>query len=413
MEELDGSVSGSGSGGDADHHLRYGSSRASGWDKSLRNGAVALRPRGGYIRGAADYDDEDEDDEDDSASEVTSDDDSEDGISEPGEAELAVLESAMARIRRAQVKQKAQVNLSKAELAALSRHKERQRQAQERLLKRNQRRDRVAVPIEHLGGITHGVAKLPTPVASGDDSSPQRIPGSFHDDRPGYIPGGYYSPPSAPLRALPPSSSQPALGQQDRYRDDSPFTYSYVHGQPTTRHVSDSATAPQQVNPFEFMTTESRAPQPQYGSGAVPASRQDMASPADYGSYLRGAPAAVPAVARGRRAMHNAETSEDDSFSEDGDGEPQRTPVHNTRSRTKQPAESSHSRRRSRVPGAESESEPRPGSGSKDSDRPQSTKTKKSSHSSSTATSKHKSSTGASGSGATHLHSSSRRRKAK
>ncbi|EPE05825.1 prenylated rab acceptor 1 [Ophiostoma piceae UAMH 11346] len=411
VEELDGSVSGSGSGGDADYHLRYGSSRASGWDQSGRAGAVALRPRGGYIRGPADY--EDEDDEDDSASEVTSDDDSEDGISEPGEAELAVLESAMARIRRAQVKQKAQVNLSKAELAALSRHKERQRQGQERVLKRNQRRDRVAVPIEHLGGIAHGIAKLPTPVASGDDSSPQRIPGSFHDDRPGYNPGGYYSPPSAPLRALPSSSSQPALGQQDRYRDDSPFTYSYVHGQPTTRHVSDSATAPQQVNPFKYMTTESRAPQAQYGSGAVPAAQQGAAAPADYGSYSRGASAAVPAAARGRRAIHNAETSEDeDSSGEDDDEEPQRPPVHNTRSRAKQPAGSSHSRRRSRVPGAESESEPRPGSKGV-SDRSQSTKTKKSSHSSSTATSKHKSSTGASGSGAPNLHSSSRRRKAK
>lgn len=404
VEELDGSVSGSGSGGDADYHLRYGSSRASGWDQSSGrdSGAVALRPRGGYIRGPTGYDneDDDDDDDDDSASQVTSDDDSEDGISEPGEAELAVLESAMARIRRAQVKQKAQVNLSKAELAALSRHKERQRQAQERVLKRNQRRDRVAVPIEHLGAISHGLAKLPTPVASGDDSSPQRIPGSFHDDH-SYSPASYYSPPSAaPSRALPSSSSQPQLGQQDRYRDDSPFTYSYVHGQPNTRHVSDSATGAQQVNPFKYMTTDSRAPAGRQGSA----------------SYSRGSSsAAVPAAARGRRAIHTAESSEDEGSSEDDDDDdqPQRAPLHNTRSRAKQP-ESSHSRRRSRVPGAESESEPRPGSKGQP-DRSQSSKTKKSSHSSSAATSstKHKSSAGASSSNATNSHSSSRRRKGK
>ncbi|CAK7208370.1 Prenylated Rab acceptor 1 [Sporothrix bragantina] len=330
----------------------------------------------------------------------------------------------MARIRRAQVKGKAQVNLSKMELAALGRHKEREARAVERQQRRKERTDRrIAVPIEHLETMSRSLTKLPTPGASGDDDgSPQRVPGSFHlDDRQGYPPVGHFPPPNASARALPSSSSQPVLGSdrsgQEFHRGDSPFTYSYLRGTSSARHVSDPATTANHVDPFQYMTAGPRAPP--YPAGAATAPRHGSASSADKGAYARG-PAAAPAAARGRRgpSRNDTESSEEegDSTASDNDDDDDETdngrrpPVHNTRSRAK--LNTSQPRRRNEIVvevESESESEPEP-EPERVPERSRSSKTKKPSRSSSSANPKRKS-TGASSSNTPVLHSSRQRKR--
>ncbi|CAK7239951.1 MAG: Prenylated Rab acceptor 1 [Sporothrix thermara] len=423
----------------------------SGAGRGARGGEVGvLRPRHGYIRGGSDDDEEASSDDQDSLSESTSDDSSESDMSEPGEEERAVLDSAMARIRRAQVKGKAQVNLSKRELAALKRHKEREARALERRQRRKERTDRrIAVPIEHLETMSRSLTKLPTPGASGDDGSsnggsPQRIPGSFQledrpdrqdrsdrqdrleerQDRQGYPPVGYFPPPSAPSRALPSSSSQPVLGSsrtgQEYHRGDSPFTYSYLRGPSSARHVSDPASTANHVDPFKYMTAGTRAPT--YPAGA--------ASLSDKGASVR-SPAAPPAPARGRRAPAKPETesSEEEgnstaSDNDDDDREEEveqrgrtdnsrRPPVHNTRSRAKQIYDVSQPRRRNEIvieAQHESASEPEP-EPQRMPERSHSTKAKKSSHNSSSTNPRRKPTGASSSSSAPVLHSSRQRKR--
>lgn len=388
--------------------------------RDARDEAGALQPRRRYIHSASD--DEDSDDQN-SASDSSSGDDSEDGVSEPGEEERAVLDSALARIRRSQAKGKVQVKLSRVELAALGRHREREARALERRQRRRERTDRVAVPIEHLESMSRSLAKLPTPGNSGDDDgSPHRVPGSFHhEDREVYPPMGHFPPPNASSRALPSSSSQPVLGsdgrgEPDYNRSDSPFTYSYLRGPSTARHVSDPATTANNVDPFQYMTAGPRAPQ--YTTAGA-------AAAGDRGNYSRGS-ATAPAAARGRPSRgpprHDTESSEeeddDDSTASDDDDDEEETnntrrpPVHNTRSRAKQTVDSSSSRRRSEIvvevdPESESESEPEP---ERVPERSRSSKSKKPSRSSSSANPKRKS-TGASSSSAPNIHASRQRKK--
>ncbi|ERT02144.1 hypothetical protein HMPREF1624_00442 [Sporothrix schenckii ATCC 58251] len=267
--------------------------------------------------------------------------------------------------------------------------------------------------------MSRSLTKLPTPGNSGDDNtSPQRVPGSFQlEDRQGYPPIGYFPPPSASSRALPSSSSQPVLGSNsrsgaDHNRSDSPFTYSYLRGPSSARHVSDPATTANHVDPFQYMTAGPRAPTYTAGAAAV----------AERGAYPRGSTAG-PAAARSRKgpARHDTESSEeeeddDDSTASDEDEEEtdngRRPPVHNTRSRAKQSGESSQSRRHSEIvvevdsesePEAEPDPEPRP-------DRSRSSKSKKPSRSSSSANPRRKS-TGPSSSSAPSLHTSRQRKR--
>ncbi|KAH6619490.1 PRA1 family protein-domain-containing protein, partial [Chaetomium sp. MPI-SDFR-AT-0129] len=101
-------------------------------------------------------------------------------------AEEALADAAMARIRRAQVKGRTDVKLSKEELAAYQRRL--QRMATE---ERRERRDqRVAIPISHLG------SRQQSGSVNGDSRSeePSPEPGS-PEQASAYPPMGYFPPP--------------------------------------------------------------------------------------------------------------------------------------------------------------------------------------------------------------------------
>lgn len=223
----------------------------------------------------------------------------------------------MARIQRAQAKGKKDVRLSKEELAAFERH----RQREEEEARKKRREQRIAVPLSQFE-----LSSRQRRDSAEEDSPPRRhSPDQSGEQQRDVPPMGYFPPPSS--RSLRPRSgtvSRPSSrAPADRDRGDSPFTYSYVHpeqGAPS-RQPSDSAAgrpisrtsvrgdsgapsptggssnvspatrleAPQQpqvnIDPFQFMTGGVRAP---YHSGAPSARRSVAVAPGDspyaYGS---------------------------------------------------------------------------------------------------------------------------------
>lgn len=249
--------------------------------------------------------------------------------------EEAVVESALERIRRAQAKGKKDVRLTQEELAALERRRERIHAQEEARKRRKEREQRFAVPLSHLEPT---VRKRRPPVAADEGVPQQAASGSSREDpgRPVYPPMGYFPPPLASTRTRarsgtassqrPPSRDPTA----ERSRGNSPFRYSYVqHAYPPSayRHVSDTAPRPHtsssrqdswpgtygqeppaslfapsipaqrqsSVDPFRYLTTDSRAPAGRrnasgppagtrhhvYGPGTVPQDPGRRASPED------------------------------------------------------------------------------------------------------------------------------------
>ncbi|KAL0468921.1 PRA1 family domain-containing protein [Neurospora intermedia] len=127
----------------------------------------------------------------------TTDDDSEDSASD--EEDNVHLESALARIRRAQAKGKADVKLTKDELAALERY-QRRRNGEERRKKEK----RIAVPLGALGQI-----EVPRGNSRGE---PSRTPREQSPVPPSRLPSGSTT--------------------AEREQSSSPFHYSYVKDQP-------------------------------------------------------------------------------------------------------------------------------------------------------------------------------------
>lgn len=137
----------------------------------------------------------------------TTDDDSEDSASD--EEDSVHLESALARIRRAQAKGKADVKLTKDELAALERYQRRQNGEE-----RKKKEKRIAVPLGALAQL-----EAPRSSSRGEGSRTPR------DQSP------------VPPARLPSGSSTTG----EREQSSSPFNYSYVKDQPSSvRRPRDS-----------------------------------------------------------------------------------------------------------------------------------------------------------------------------
>jgi len=211
------------------------------------------------------------------------------------------VQTAMARIERAQARGRSDVSLTKDELAALERRKQRmEEEANKRERKKSRKQQRVAIPLTNL-----------EPVSRKKKSPPVALEGSPHDmleasDRPGYPPVGYFPPPSGrsrPRSGTTLSSRPPSRAHDDR--PDSPFQYEYVQRPSSSagRHVSDVMPRPlssrghqyddgsstslnsasrNQLDPFMFQTAGPRAP---YPGGAAPGSRRHVSGPAD-GLYM-------------------------------------------------------------------------------------------------------------------------------
>ncbi|KAI6084547.1 hypothetical protein F4821DRAFT_261780 [Hypoxylon rubiginosum] len=191
------------------------------------------QPRTGHAYQQSDEGDSTEDD-----SQVTSEEDTDDeNQAARRELDEALVQSALARIRKAQAKGKPDVKLNKQELAALERRRKRLEAEAEAKRRgdgdRRQRKDkeqRYAVPLSHFDGPPRNA--LPSTV----DQAQQALG----------PPMGRFPPPNA-TRARPrsgTSSTSSTYRPQSRARDSSPFDYHYVHPPPNQRHISDPTARP-------------------------------------------------------------------------------------------------------------------------------------------------------------------------
>ena len=213
--------------------------------------------------------------------------------------EEALADAAIARIRRAQVKGKKDVKLSKEELAAYQRRLQRM-EDEERRQRREQREQRVAIPISQLEP-----ASRQKRLSVGDDSPPQPpSPDPGVERHATYPPMGYFPPPASRSRPRSGTNSSrtPSRAATDREQSSSPFAYTYVRAeQPATlRQPSDPMTGrPLSVaesvsarnggspasEPFQYMTGGTRT---SYHAAAGPVRNSIIEVDDIYASYGSG-----------------------------------------------------------------------------------------------------------------------------
>ncbi|MBE3112969.1 MAG: hypothetical protein IMZ46_21055 [Acidobacteria bacterium] len=178
--------------------------RYSGADKGDRGDGTAAR-RGGYPYNSGEDSDDDSSDEDDLA-------DAGLAALSPAERDEVLVQSAFRHIQKAQEKGRADVQLTKEELAALDRRRERmEEEAARKAARRKARSQRITIPLAQLE---------PT-------SRKKRVPSAQDIDEGehvGYPPIGYFPPP----KSRPPSGNagpqQPPNAKQHS-RGSSPFSY--------------------------------------------------------------------------------------------------------------------------------------------------------------------------------------------
>ncbi|RYO74365.1 hypothetical protein DL764_010890 [Monosporascus ibericus] len=253
------------------------------------------------------------------------------------ESEEALVQSALARIRKAQAKGKQDVRLNKEELAALERRRKRlQAEAAKKKRasssngderrRRKEKEQRYAVPLSRFD--TDPTPQRGSPPVS-DDSLPRHpSPATFAETqerlRP---PKGLFPPPRSTSSHRPPSG----------HEGSSPFDYQYVKPPPNSRHASEPSVRPRSyyagsqhqedlrysssssrraLDPFRFQTEGPPASAP-YPSGSADV-LQSFAGPQDvaYGSASQ----LIPSAARNSQGTMSAEqTSEEEEVCTGGD----------------------------------------------------------------------------------------------
>lgn len=195
------------------------------------------------------------------------------------ESEEALVQSALARIRKAQAKGRQDVRLNKEELAALERRRKRlQAEAKKKKAtasgkggdskRRKEKEQRYAVPISHLEGASDdALPQHPSPATLAESQDRLRPP------------KGLFPPPNS-SRSRPRSTSSSLRPQSGHDNVD----YQYAQPPPNSRHASDPASRPrsyyaqqyqddrhrsasslsrQGLDPFQFQTEDQqRAPYP-------------------------------------------------------------------------------------------------------------------------------------------------------
>ncbi|KAI1775563.1 PRA1-domain-containing protein [Hypoxylon cercidicola] len=277
------------------------------------------------------YTDEGDSTEDDS--QVTSEEDTDDeNQAARRELDEALVQSALARIRKAQAKGKQDVKLNKQELAALERRRKRleaeaeaKRRGDGDRRQRKEKEQRYAVPLSHFDGPPRNA--LPPSV-----DQAQQLPGP---------PMGRFPPPNA-TRARPrsgTSSTNSTYRAQSQARDSSPFDYQYVHAPPNQRQISDPTARPSSSrlslpredewrpsssssreyrDPFQYQTAGPQAPY----INSVAAARLNATGSSDpvLSTSRKAIPAAVRSSSRRPRSRHdrNEQELEDDTTSDEG-----------------------------------------------------------------------------------------------
>ncbi|RYP21627.1 hypothetical protein DL765_002088 [Monosporascus sp. GIB2] len=250
------------------------------------------------------------------------------------ESEEALVQSALARIRKAQAKGKQDVRLNKEELAALERRRKRlQAEAAKKKRasssngderrRRKEKEQRYAVPLTHFD-----TDPTPQPPVS-DDALPRHpSPATFAETqerlRP---PKGLFPPPRSTSSHRPPSG----------HEGSSPLDYQYVKPPSNSRHASDPSARPRSyyaasqhqeglrsssssssraLDPFQFQTEGLLTSAP-YPSGSADV-LQSLAGPRDvaYGSASHLTRSAARSN-RGTMSAEQASEEEDDSTGDD------------------------------------------------------------------------------------------------
>ncbi|KAJ4422766.1 hypothetical protein N0V82_002545 [Gnomoniopsis sp. IMI 355080] len=248
--------------------------------------------------------------------------------------EEALVDSAMRRIRRAQASGKKEVKLSKKELAALEKHRNRQ-SGGERKKKKEQR---YAVPLSQLAPSSQKeskMARLPGAMPSSETLQRQAV----------QPPVGWFSHPSSSRPGTSDSRRPTSSRTSDREGSTSPFQYNYVRPAapvPTSRHSSDPASRPHSgsargnlpypdarmsqynpsssassvpatLDPFRYMTSGPQAP---YHAGSGASLRPVSASPMGTGYYE---PSTRGGASAGRRQSRHFTPDDEEPSSEDED----------------------------------------------------------------------------------------------
>lgn len=284
--------------------------------------------------------------DEDATSSEEDDDDYDLALLGPEEKEEALVQTAMMRIQKAQARGRSDVSLSKDELAALERRKQRMREeaekaerAEKKERKKRKEQQRVAIPLTSLEPVSRKSKK-------GAASALGALESSADQDRSGQPPIGYFptGSRSRPRSGTSLSSRPPSRLMEER--GGSPFQYEYLQrpGSSTGRHVSDPHSRPhssrgryddsptsREVDPFQFQTAGPRAP---YSSGAAAASRRHVSGPAPDLQPLTRREAAGRRT-RSSRAYDETSDEESDSQSTSDDlnaGARIREPLRGTRS---------------------------------------------------------------------------------
>lgn len=188
--------------------------------------------------------DHSEDDDEDVASSTSGDDDIDDydlALLGPEGREEALVQTAMARIQRAQARGRADVSLTKEELGALERRKKRIEEESERRERKKRREHRIAVPLTHLDPVSLKNKSSPSALESSSRHSSGSDLGDAQERQ-------TYPPLSS--RTRPRSGTSASQRGSSRALDDrgsSPFHYEYVQRPASSagRHVvSDSVARP-------------------------------------------------------------------------------------------------------------------------------------------------------------------------
>lgn len=282
-----------------------------GTDLGDRHGAVRRRQLG----------DTDSDEEGYSTDDV--DDAEEDGLAmlDPQDREDILVQSAMARIQRAQAKGRADVNLSKAELEALERRRRRTEEEAEKRERRRRREHRISVPLTQIEPMSRHRRSGRSSEASSRHPSvgdlPQVLP-----------PMGHFPPPSLGPRTRPRSGTSVSQRSLGRVHDDHGYEYvqrpmsaiaarqtsdsmsrppsrSFLADEPYSQYSGGGREDPDAHDPFQFQTAG-----PRVVAAAAALARRPPSS--------AGASGSIRSTRSNRRSVY--EESSDDDFipSEEG-----------------------------------------------------------------------------------------------
>ncbi|KAI1734306.1 hypothetical protein F4680DRAFT_355934 [Xylaria scruposa] len=227
------------------------------------------------------------------------------------ELENALVQSALARIRKARAKGKQDVKLNKGEVAALERRRKRlesEAKAKDRK-RRKEKERRVAVPLSHFDSALSnpgGPATLDNTLARQSPASAMPVQGQPSP------PMGVFLPPSTSQARTRSSTSSSHRSSYQHHGSSSPFDYQYVSPGADKRHISD--TRPSEEDWRTQSLSSQNAPDPFQYQTAGPSAPYPTSSEAYGDIFLSGNPAAA------RSGSGKITPEANDTGSDRGDG---------------------------------------------------------------------------------------------